>query len=93
LRGGRTGKLTRRRKKDAQVNIFFAKSTFFHAGKREKKLFFHAEINYFLSRWKLQREKKYLQREKSTSSVKKSTFFFTFFHAEKKSPDKQDLDM
>jgi hypothetical protein len=27
--------------------IFFAKSTFFHAGKREKNSFFHAEITFF----------------------------------------------
>jgi hypothetical protein len=28
-------------------NIFFAKSTFFHAGQREKKSFFLAEITFF----------------------------------------------
>jgi hypothetical protein len=28
-------------------NIFFAKSTFFHAGQREKKYFSHAEITFF----------------------------------------------
>jgi hypothetical protein len=27
--------------------ILFAKSTFFHAGQREKKYFFHAEITFF----------------------------------------------
>jgi hypothetical protein len=27
--------------------IFFAKSTFFHAGQREKKAFFHAEISFY----------------------------------------------
>jgi hypothetical protein len=27
--------------------LFFAKSTFFHAGQREKKYFFHAEITFF----------------------------------------------
>jgi hypothetical protein len=27
--------------------LFFAKSTFFHAGQREKKSFFHAEITFF----------------------------------------------
>jgi hypothetical protein len=30
-----------------QKIIFFAKSTFFHAGKREKKSFFHAVITFF----------------------------------------------
>jgi hypothetical protein len=29
------------------VLLFFAKSTFFHAGQREKKSFFHAEITFF----------------------------------------------
>jgi hypothetical protein len=33
-----------RRKK---MLLFFAKSTFFHAGQREKKYFFHAEITFF----------------------------------------------
>jgi hypothetical protein len=28
-----------------QVHVFFAKSTFFHAGQREEKSFFHAEIS------------------------------------------------
>jgi hypothetical protein len=37
---------------DEKANLaksFFAKSTFFHAGQREKMYFFHAEITFFLS--------------------------------------------
>jgi hypothetical protein len=30
-----------------QIAIFFDKSTFPHAGQREKKAFFHAEITFF----------------------------------------------
>jgi hypothetical protein len=30
-----------------QEEVFFAKSTFFHAGQREKKSFFNAEITFF----------------------------------------------
>jgi hypothetical protein len=53
------------------LTLFLAKSTFFHAGQREKKYFFYAEITFFhagitffhagitfFSRWKLQRETK-----------------------------------
>jgi hypothetical protein len=30
-----------------RVGVFFAKSTFFRAGQREKKYFFHAKITFF----------------------------------------------
>jgi hypothetical protein len=29
------------------MQLFFAKSFFFHAGQREKKYFFHAKITFF----------------------------------------------
>jgi hypothetical protein len=43
--------------------LFFAKSTFFHAGQRENISFIHAEMTFFnvgitfFSRWRVQREK------------------------------------
>jgi hypothetical protein len=48
----------------ASSPLFFAKSTFFHVGQREKKNFFAVEIAFFqaeitfFSRWRVQREKK-----------------------------------
>jgi hypothetical protein len=59
--------------------IFFAKLTFFHAGQREKKYFFHAEITVFHAAASSMK-KSDSRVKKSSSNVKKSTFF----HARKK---------
>jgi hypothetical protein len=67
---------------------FFAKSTFFHAGQREKNYFFALKLlfslwNYFFSRCRVQREKKEFQREKKLFKSEKKYFHAraTFFHA------------
>jgi hypothetical protein len=60
---------------------FFAKSTFFHAGQREKKSFFHAGITFFhaaassVKKSDSSVKKSNLSVKKSSSSMKKSTFF------------------
>jgi hypothetical protein len=56
-----------REKTVKKLFIFFAKLTFFHAGQREKKSFFHAKITFFHAAAS--------SVKKSDSSVKKSTFF------------------
>jgi hypothetical protein len=54
--------------------VFFAKSTFFHDGQREKKYFFHAEITFFHAGITFLHAAA-SSVKKSDSSVKKSTFF------------------
>jgi hypothetical protein len=66
--------------------FFFSKSTFFHAGQREKKVFFHAEITFFHAVITFFHaaasgvKKSDLSVKKSSSSVKK----VPFFHAREK---------
>jgi hypothetical protein len=70
----------------AESTIFFAKSTFFHAGQCEKKSFFHAKITFFhagitffhaaassVKKSDLSGKKSDSSVKKSISSVKKST--------------------
>jgi hypothetical protein len=74
-------------------DYFFAKSTFFHAGQREKKSFFHAKITFFqvgitfFHAAASSVKKNDLSVKKSDSSVKKSSSSekkCTFFHAREK---------
>jgi hypothetical protein len=75
-------------KKKRKSKLFFAKSTFFHAGQREKKSFFHAKITFFhagitffhaaassVKKSDSRVKKSDSSVKKSSSSVKKSTFF------------------
>jgi hypothetical protein len=63
------------------LHIFFAKSTFYHAGQRKKKSFFHAKITFFHAGITFFHaaassvKKSDSSVKKSSSSVKKSTFF------------------
>jgi hypothetical protein len=80
--------------------LFFAKSTFFHAGKREKKYFVHAETTFFqagitffhsamssVKKSNSSEKKSDSSVKKSDSSVKKSSSSVKksiFFHSQEK---------
>jgi hypothetical protein len=68
-----------------EINLFFAKSTFFHAGQREKKSFFHAEITFFHAAAS--------SMKKSDSSVKKSSANVKKSSRSGKIHEKPDLDV
>jgi hypothetical protein len=83
-----------------EETLFFAKSTFFHAGQRETKYFFHVEITFFhagitffhaaassMKKSDSSMKKSDSSVKKSDSSVKKSRSSVkksTFFHAREK---------